>query len=354
MSFSDRVIFVDECNDLCYNLLAGSPLHIVCGADMIDFIQKYRDMPYEDRLVVRAFLGLCWSAVLTCGKFFIGLFTDVNLCVIAVYTCAILLAKLQCVRGVKGSSPKRRNVLAAVFLFLASVVYSGFMGSMAFKSRSHGDYGVMYAIFLAVIAFCELGFAMRGIIRTQDKGYQYFEIKIIDFCIGLIALLTAQIAILDCTTAHNVDAYNSFAGMGVGIFIAVCALYVLFAPKIALAGRERQTFLLKEAQKNGLVDMQQDAAKIVLCRSAVYGSYVYSASIRGPFVDGQIVRTSTLWERMPLAAKIVCAILSEILIFVWLFFRAVFFFRTFDLPGRLKRRMAANGFESVKTDTPKD
>ncbi len=314
---------------------------------MKGLIRKYREKPFEDRLVLRATLGLCFSAVLTTGKFVIGILTDVNLCIIAVYTCAILLAKLQCVRGAKGSAPARRNVLTAVFLLFASVVYSAFMGSMAFTRRSHGDYSLIYVLFLATIAFCELGFSIAGIFRTADRGYQYLDIKIIDFCIAAIALLTAQIAILNYTTVPDVDMYNSFVGMGVGILIAVCAVYILIAPRVGIVGRERQTFILRDGEKNDLIDMKKTAVTLMLCRSAVYGSYIYTAEIRGPFLDGKIGRTATLWKRMPVALKVVCCILSEILVFVWLFGSAVFFFRSMNLPKKLQKKLECCGFEQI-------
>ena len=298
---------------------------------MKELLRKYRAMPYEDRLVLRSTLGLCFSAVLTSGKFLIGIFTDVNLCIIAVYTCAILLAKLQCIRGT--SHPTRKGtVLAAVLLFFASVVYSAFMGSFAFVRRRHGDYGIVL---------------VAGIFRTADRGYSYLNIKIIDFCIALIALLTAQIAILNFTSTPNVDVYNSFAGMGVGIFIALCALFIFIAPKVRVLGREHQVFLLADGEKNSLIDMKKTAVTVVLCRSFIYAPYLYEATVRGSFVDGNIVRGKSLWERMHIALKILCCILSEILVFVWLIGNAVFFFRSMDLPQKLQRQMAQNGFTSL-------
>lgn len=313
---------------------------------MKDLIRKYRAMPYENRLVLRSTLGLCFSAVLTSGKFIIGILSDVYLCIIAVYTCAILLAKLQCIRGTK--NPTRRGpVIAAVLLFFASVVYSAFMGSFAFARRQQGEYGISYVAFLALIAFCELGFSIAGIFRTADRGYFYLDIKIIDFCIAMIALLTAQIAILNFTGTPNADVWNSFAGMGVGILIAMCAIYILIAPKVRLVGREHQAFLLTDGEKNSLIDMKKTAVFIVLCRSFVYGSYVYEAEVSGSFVDGHIVRGESLWKRMNLALKILCIVLSEILVFVWLIGNAVLFFRSMNLPKRLQKRMAQNGFQPV-------
>ena len=313
---------------------------------MKELIRKYRAMPYEGRLVVRAILGLCFSTVLTSGKFIIGAFTDPTLCIIAVYTFAILLAKLQCIRGTVHPTEKK-VVLTSVFLFIASAVYSSFMGSMAFVGRSHGNYGIMHVAFLALIAFCEFGFAVRGMFRTKDSGYQYLDIKIIDFCIALIALLTAQIAILDYTSTPNVDVYNSFVGMGVGIVIAFSALIVLILPKVQLSGREHQAFLLKDERKNELFDMKKSTAEVMLCQSTVYGSYVYRASIHGSFAEGNIVRLPSLWKRMHIFWKVICCIFSEILIFAWLIGAGVFFFRSMDLPKQLRARMQENGFEPL-------
>lgn len=313
-------------------------------------IRKYREMSFEQKTVLITVSGLCFSAVLASGKLIIGLFTDYNLCIIAIYTFAILASKLECVLGIKSDkrSFKTRNLLIAVFLFVASFIYIGFMCRMLFIERKTNEYSILYVELLAFISFTELGFAITGILHTKSKGHFYRDIKIINFCIALIAIMTTQMTILDFTTTDNTDGYNAFVGICVGSFIALCAVYILIAPKISVIDREHNVFILNDKDKNALIHTEISTVDIILCRSFVYGSYIYRAAIKDGQVDGHIIRDKSLWKRMHVLLKIICCILSEILFFVWLAGRFIFFLRSMNIPQRLERKMKLNGFEKKR------
>ena len=78
-----------------------------------------------------------------------------------------------------------------------------------------------------------------------------------------------------------VDIANAFTGIGVGTFIALCAIYILFAPKISVIDREHNVFVLQNAAENKLIDLNAETIEIRLSRSPVYGSYIYRAAICG-------------------------------------------------------------------------
>ena len=315
------------------------------------FIRTYRAWPYEQKTVAKTVIGICGSALLAFGKLAIGLFTDYDLVGIAVYTFALLLAKLECVLGLTNDKQtfRRRNTLAAGFLFLSSLLYIAFMSRMFFIERTVRNRGMMYVLLLAFISFCELGFAIAGLFRTKDKGHLCRNIKIINFCVALIAILTTQISILNMHSETNVvHIGNAYSGIGVGCFIALCAVYILIAPKTSVVGREHQRFTLTEPARNHLIPMREAQTELLLCRSFLYGDYLFRATVREELVEGDIVRGKSLWKRMHVLWKILCCILSEILIFVWLFGRAILFLRTIDLPARLTRTMRNNGFQPIK------
>lgn len=317
---------------------------------MSNIVRKYRELSFEQKIVTKTVIGLCFSAALALGKFAIGLFTDYDLVGIAVYTFGLLLAKLECVLGIKTDkrSFRQRNILTAVFLFLSSAFYIGFMSRMFFVDRRIKNNRMIYVLLLAFISFCELGFAIAGLIRTKNKGHFYRNIKIVNFCVALIAILTTQIAILNMESETGVvSIVNAYSGIGVGCFIALCAVYILIAPKTSIIDRERNAFVLKDAEKNHLIDMQSGKTELVLCRSFVYGDYVFRAKIKEDTVDGNIVRGKSLWKRMHVLFKILCCILSEILLFVWFLGRAILFVRSACLPQRLTDRMRKNGFEPI-------
>lgn len=318
---------------------------------MRNLIHKYKELSFEQKTICKTVIVLCFSAVLACGKLVIGLFTDYNMISIAVYTFGILLAKFECVLGVKTNKRtfQQRNVLTAAFLFVSSVFYIGFMCRMFFIERQIKNQSMVFVLLLAFISFVELGFAIAGLIRTKNKGHYYRNIKIINFCVALIAILTTQMSIINMSSTTGVaDITNAYTGIGVGIFIALCAVYILFAPKTSVIDREHNVFKLENKLKNKLIDLKTETVEILLCSSSVYGSYIYRATIKdGIIIDGNIERKKSLWKRMHIFWKIICCILSEILIFVWLIGRLLLFFRSINLPKRLELKMYNNGFVKI-------
>lgn len=318
---------------------------------MRKIIRKYRQMSFEQKTILKTIIGMCGSTLLACGKFIVGLFSDYTLCIIAAYTFAILLAKLECVLGAKSSKRtfRTRNLLIGVFLFISSIVYIVFMVLSLFEEHKIKSHSLNYVVLLAFISFVELGLSIIGIFKTKNKGHFYRDIKIINFCVALIAILTTQITILDFTTTENTAAANAYSGIGIGVFIAICTVYITIAPKIGIVGREYNSFELKQASMNKLVNIEKSSARIMLCKSGVYGSFVFDAKIDGNTVSGNIKQEKSLWKRMNIILKIFCCILSELLIFAWLFGRIVLFFRSINLPQRLERKMLENGFIKIET-----
>lgn len=316
---------------------------------MKNLIRKYREWSFEKRTVWITGLSLCCSTVLSCGKFAIGLFSDYDLCMIAVYTLAIALAKFEYLLA--ATSDKRpfrtRNRLAAAFLFLASILYVGLMFILLASERNNRQTSLLHAELLAIISFTELTFAIVGIFRTKNKGLCYQNLKIINLCVALIAMLTTQTALLDYTETKNAHFFNSYTGMGVGAIIALCAIYLFLSPKISLSGKERNAFVLHRPERNELIDFGASSCIVVLVKSRVYGSYCYRAVVTKEFVDGAIERDPSCWKQIHILWKIIFCILSEILIPVWLVGRFGFFLRSVCLPKRLERIMRTNGYERV-------
>lgn len=310
--------------------------------------QKYRQLSFERKTILKTTAAMCFSAVLAGGKLVTGIFYDYNLIIIATYTFALLLAKLECVKGAKASGADfdKQTVPAAVFMLFSSAVYTVFMAISLSMGHAAKKHSLVYVVLLAFISFSELVAAVAGIFRTKNSGRFYRDIKIISFCMALIAVMTTQVAILDYMSAENAYKYNAFTGMGVGAVIAACAALILVSPKISVEGREHNVFMLSNGSKNKLIP--EGAFELVLCKSAVYGSYVYRAVFSDGRLEGDIVRTPSLWERMNIFFKIICCILSEILVFLWLLGRAVLLFRSANMPARLEKMMNENGFKKCR------
>lgn len=121
---------------------------------------------------------------------------------------------------------------------------------------------MIYVLLLAFISFVELGFAIAGLIRTKNKGHYYRNIKIINFCVALIAILTTQMSILNIQSETNtVNIANAYSGIGVGCFIALCGVYILFAPKISVINREHNVFVLENREKKQIDRLKRRSDK---------------------------------------------------------------------------------------------
>lgn len=311
---------------------------------MKNLIAEYRKLSFERKTVIKTVFSMCFTAALAAIKFMIGLLQDLNLCSIAIYTFLLLAAKLQCVLGTRSNkiSIERRNALTAIFIFISSVVYTGFMVRALFSERQSTQYTLNYTLILAFVSFTELGLAVAGLIKTKDKGLYVKNIKIINFGTALMAILTTQTALLEYNDSAPGD-YNAYTGISIGVFLALSA-YILFSSKLSVIGREHNVYVLTEKDKNDLIKTD-GKAQITLCKSKLYGTYVYEAELKNNVLDGKIARRPAFWSSTPLPLKIICLILSEILIFVWLFGRTIYFFRTANLPYRLTRKLKSHGFE---------
>lgn len=315
---------------------------------MKQLIRKIRQTPYERRLIIITVITMSGSAVLAAGKIVLGVFSDLVLCAMGVLNALLIVAKLWCVLGaVRNEDFHKHNTFTACFLFSAGLLYALYMGaSLLFDipQRAHSQF---ISIMLAAIAFAEMGVAIYGLIRTKRKGHFYRNIKIIGFSSALIAIMTAQVALLGFANENDMTAYNAYAGIAVGGIIMLLGVYMYFAPRISTIDREHNVYRLIAPERNRAVDMTAKTWQTVLCKSKIYGDYMFCARIDGDIVDGHIVKGAGIWRRMHILVKILCIVLSEILVFVWAIGYAVYFVRTVDMPSKLDRRMQYYGFEKL-------
>lgn len=289
--------------------------------------------------------------IVAIGKILFGVFTDVILCAVGAFNLMLFIAKLGCVIGIRRNKGfKNRNTFTAIFLFFGGLLYAIYMSLNLYLDIQQDEYPMAVAIIIAAIAFTELGIAIYGLIRTKEKGHDYRNIKIISFASSLIALMTAQIAILSFTNETDVSQFNSYSGIAVGAITMLLAIYVYFAPQISTIDREHNTFKLIINENNKIVDVSQGNVELMLVKSKIYGDYVYQASVENDVVDGKIIKKPGIWKSLHIVVKIICIILSEVLIFAWIIGYAIYFVRTIDMPRKLQKKMIDNGFELIEED----
>lgn len=313
-------------------------------------ISKIKSIPYEKRLIATSTVTTGVNTVIAASKIVVGIFSDLVMCAVGVFNILLMIAKITCIVGARKNKPfGKRNMFTAVFLFFAGLVYALYMGASLVFDMPQKHYSMWTSIMMAAIAFAEMGVAIYGLIKTKRRGHYYRNIKIVSFVSALIAIMTAQVALLSFTENNHLTANNAYTGIGIGIVTMLLAVYVYFAPQISTVDREHNIFRLVDPRANKIADMTADRAEILLVKSKIHGDYVFSAETDGDLLDGHIKKTHGFWKGLPLVVKIIFIILSEILVFVWAISYAVYFFRTLDMPARLKKLMETNGFEFVRT-----
>lgn len=316
---------------------------------MIRFVKKYQDMSEQERMLFNSSFAVRVSALLITVKFIVGLFYDVFLLGISAYSAALLLAKFTCITEIKkGSVIGKSKNRVFLFLFFASVLYLLFTWAIFLTGRKTSDNNIANVSLTAFIAFAELILALTGLAGNKVRGNCFLMIKVINLCAAFIAIMTTQIVILDFTGTYGTELPNALTGTAVGVFITLCSLYIVVLPYVSIYGKEHNVFKASNGKCEKSVSDMERFTEILLVRSTVYGSMVYRATVSEDSVSGDIVREKSLWRRMPLLWKIVCCILSEILLFVWLVGRAVYFFRTLNVVGKLQKLMENNGFERTE------
>ncbi len=308
-------------------------------------IDKIKNLSYEEALLYSTAVTMCGGALFAVGKIITGIIFDPVLIAAGAFSVMLAVARLTCLIGAKKNKEfRKRNTFTAVFLFLGGAAYTGYMIIPLKLGAAPKEYSVYMAVATAALAFGELGFAIYGLIKTKRKSHDYRNIQIINLASALISIMTAQIALLAFMKEDGAAVYNSYSGIGLGAVTMLMAVYVYFAPQFSTVGREHNVFRLSDGSLNRLVDLTCANAEILLCKSSIYGSYVYKFSVSGEEADGRIERSAGFWHKLPLLIKILFIILSEILVFVWLAGYAVYFVRSVDMPAKLKRIMEKNGF----------
>lgn len=316
------------------------------------FIDKYRGLPYEEKMLYTTKLSMVLNFFLAIGKILFGLFFGFVFCVAGTFNAFMFLAKLECFLGIKTNKRtfENRNKLISIFLFIASIVYIFYMARLVFFDVKVYDYTMFLGIGIAFISFIELGVAIYGLFKVKKAGHYYRNIKIINFCSALTAIVLTQIAILTFTGIQNVNVLNGLSGMGVGVITLLLSIFIYFAPRVSIIDKEHNKYILMKKEDNKLIDMDKKEGVIVLKKDKIHGNYQYCYSVSNDIVDGHINKTKWVWYKWNIYVQILVIVLSEILIFIYAVSRLVYYFRCLRLVKELDEMMINNGFKKEELE----
>ena len=311
----------------------------------------------EDRIFkLTTICSLSLNLFIGIGKWILAIFSGVVFFVSGVVNILMGVAKLISYIGLlnNDSDFKKRNFLVSFLVFLSILKYPLCTSCAAKDFRllnvylgnfSLSAYEMPIALLIALVSFIEIGVAIYGLVKIRGRGHSFKNIKLINFVLALEAMVLTETAILSFTESKTFALSSSLFGLIIGIFVMVLSLFMFLSPFITITNQEQNDFLLIEKSKNNLI---KEEGSLTLAKSFIYGNYVYLYKFNGEVVSGNIIKEDGFWKKTHLLIKIILIVLSEILIFVWLIGRFIYFLRCMFLIKKLQKVMIENGFKKEK------
>ena len=307
----------------------------------------YSNFKKEDKLFkITTICSLSINLLIGLGKWILAIFSGVVFFISGVVNILMGLAKLVCYIGLMNSDIdfKKRNLIVSILVFASGLEYFVYMLNVYLGNFNLSSYETSIALIIALVSFIEIGVAISGLIRLKGRGHSFRNIKLINFVLALEALVLTETAILSFTNSDTFEVSSSLFGFIVGIFVMVLSIFMVFSPYITIANQEKNDFILVNKDKNNL----EEEGELTLSKSFIYGDYVYKYKFINEEVSGEITKKSGFWRKTHILIKILLIILSEILIFVWLIGRFIYFLRCSTLIKKLNKIMEENGFKKVE------
>ena len=273
----------------------------------------YSNFKKGDKLFkITTICSLSINLLIGFSKWILAIFSGIVFFVSGVVNILMGLAKLVCYIGLMNSDIdfKKRNLIVSILVFASGLEYFIYMLNVYLGNFHLSSYETSIALIIALVSFIEIGVAISGLIRLKGRGHSFRNIKLINF--------------VSFTRSDTFEVSSSLFDFIVGIFVMVLSIFMVFSPYITIANQEKNDFILVNKDKNNLVK----EGEITLSNSFLYGDYVYKYKfINEEEVSGEITKKSGFWRETHILIKILLIILSEILIFVWLIGRFIYFLR---------------------------
>lgn len=308
---------------------------------MKGLIKKYRSLCFEERTIFMTFLSVILNFILALGKIILSYFFGIFFLVAGCMNIFIMLSKLECLLGVKypnKKSFKYRNNMIGIFLILAGCEYAIYMARMIFTDVELMQYNDFLAINIALISFIEMGVAIKGIFNSLGKGHYYRNIKLINMCSALSAIVLTEVALMSFAADFDSRVMDGAFGIAVGFVFVLIAIYILIAPRVSIVDKKHNMY------KSENIINEEDEIRIVLTNSKFYCNYTYVASVNDGIVDGYIETGKSPLFSYNIYFKIGMIILSEILIFPYAIGALIFQFKNSQLIKKLDLIMKEKGY----------
>ncbi len=309
--------------------------------NMIKLIKKYYNLTFEEKCLFSAKFSLISNVSLAIGKFILSFFKGIFFLVSGILNLFIMISKLECYRGIKEKGEKTfnyHNNMIGLFVILAGVQYAIYMGRMLYSNVEVMSYGMRLGILIAIISFIEMGVAINGLFKSYGKGHYYRNLKLINLCSALTAIVLTEVAITSFASEADMRIINGTFGLAVGGLISLIGVFILIAPKFSIVDKERNIYITKNKTNNlGEITIQ-------LTHSKIYGNYYYQATKKENVFDGYIIKEQSPIRKWNIYLKILVIVLSEILIFPYAIGAFINFFKGPQIIKKLDNLMKEQGY----------
>lgn len=307
---------------------------------MFKLIKKYRNLTYKEKNVFSAKFSLIFNTLLAIGKIILSIFKGVFFLVSGILNIFIVISKLECYHGIKEKNEKSfkaRNNTIGIFVILAGIQYAIYMGRMIYSDVEIMNYGMYLGILIACISFLEMGLAITGLFKSYGKGHYYRNLKLINFCSALTAMVLTEVAITSFASEGDMRIVSGIFGLVVGAIICLIGFFIIIAPYFSLVDKEYNVYIIKNSEI-------KDDITIQLTNSKIYGNYYYYGKRNGNKIEGHIVQEKSPIRKWNIYIKILIIVLSEILIFPYAIGGFINFFKGNKILKRLDEKMLEQGF----------
>lgn len=305
---------------------------------MIKIVDKYRQMSFEEKTLFSTKFSIFSNAFFAITKIIASFFLGIFFLVAGVLNIFVMMSKLECFLGIKYPQKKSfryRNNMIGLFLVLAGLQYAIYMGRLLYSNVDVMNYDMILGIGIACVSFLELGFAIKGWFVSFGKGHYLRNIKLINLCSAMTAIVLTEIALMSFASETDSRMMDGIFGLVVGIVISLIGGLIFILPKISVVDREHNVYKVKTANEV----IEEDDIKIQLTFSKFYANYYYEGKKNKLIIDGHIVRGKSPLRDYHIILKIFGIVLSEILIFPYAVGALVFYFKSSQLIKKLDQEM---------------
>lgn len=310
--------------------------------------KKKKDTFFKKYIKQLPYLSLIINFLVALFNIITGLFLNYSILIIGIYSLLISFSKLVSLYSISKNKANdtRFNLLTAILIFISSLIYIIYMSLLLNDLNIKTKYTLVYSIFLALIAFTQLTITIRSFFKINIDALARRNLLLIYFICALTSLLTTQIALLSINTSPSIDTnfYNGISGISIGIFTLIISLFIVFSKKYSLIVNNNFAFKEVDSSKNKKLDLTNKENSLVLIKSKIYGTYIYSYSYQDDSINGNIIKIKPSIKNINIFIKIILIILSEILIFIYLIGYLKFLILLIFIKDKLIKIMEDNGF----------